>query len=156
MDELPQQNGKLPGNTPHRPHSSSQPAEHIKVVVVEDDAACREMIKTLLELEQAEVILAADGREGLDAIFCHRPHVALIDIGLPALDGFQVARRVREALACDEVWLVAMTGYGQSEDRLAVTAAGFDEHLVKPLPIDEIYRVLRNAERAHGIGGAPA
>jgi CheY-like chemotaxis protein len=154
MDEPTRQDGKSSEKMAHRSHAPSEPTGRIKVVVVEDDAASRELIKLLLELERAEVIVAADGRAGLDAILCHRPHVALVDIGLPEIDGFEVARRVREALARHEVWLVAVTGYGERDDHQAVAEAGFDEHLVKPVPIDEIYRILHDARRARGVGAA--
>ena len=77
----------------------------------------------------------------MDLILQHRPEAALVDIGLPGVDGYELARRVRNALG-DRIRLIALTGYGRDEDRRAVLSAGFDEHLVKPLAPDDLLRVL--------------
>ena len=91
------------------------------------------MLRFLLERAGHEVHEAEDGRAGLEAILKLRPDVALLDVGLPGLDGYEVARRVR----CDEagrsVCLVALTGYGRPEDQRRSQEAGFDAHLVKPV-----------------------
>jgi PAS domain S-box-containing protein len=120
-----------------------------KLVIVEDNADSREMLKMLLELDGYDVQTASDGLRGVAAILAHRPCVALVDIGLPELDGHQVARRVREEGA-DDVYLIALTGYGQHADRQAALEAGFDDHLVKPVDPDDLTRSLsrhaRNAE----------
>jgi len=79
---------------------------------------------------------------GLQAIADQRPDVALIDLGLPEIDGCEVARRVRADKACRSIRLVALTGYGRDEDRRAVLQAGFDAHLVKPVQPDDLSRVL--------------
>jgi len=81
----------------------------------------------------------------LDAIVKLRPEIAIVDIGLPGLDGYQVARRVRDLQGRDDVFLIALTGYGQPEDRRAVQEAGFDEHLIKPLKPGEMPRALAEA-----------
>jgi two-component system CheB/CheR fusion protein len=113
-----------------------------RVLVVEDNADSRNMLQTLLKLDGFQVEVAEDGQQGLDAILAQRPDVALIDIGLPELDGYEVARRVRKQLSRSEVRLVALTGYGQAKDREAVFQAGFDEHLVKPVNPQDLARVL--------------
>jgi two-component system CheB/CheR fusion protein len=95
-----------------------------------------------LRLDGFSVQSAADGKEGLEAILKYRPNYAIIDIGLPELDGYRVARRVRESLSKDEVVLIALTGYGRPDDRRAVLEAGFDEHLVKPLKPQELVQAL--------------
>ena len=100
------------------------------------------MLQTILKLDGFQVEVAKDGQQGLEAILAHRPNVALIDIGLPGLDGYEVARRVREQLSRSDVHLVALTGYGQAKDREAAFQAGFDEHLVKPVNPDDLARVM--------------
>jgi two-component system CheB/CheR fusion protein len=111
-------------------------------LVVEDNADSRNMLQTLLKLDGFQVEVAEDGQQGLDAILAQLPDVALIDIGLPELDGYEVARRVRKQLGKSVVRLVALTGYGQAKDREAVIHAGFDEHLVKPIDPQDLVRVL--------------
>ncbi len=113
-----------------------------KVVLVEDNADAREMLKALLELDGYDVLATDDGRHGLEAILSARPDVAIVDIGLPELDGLEVARQVRASAAGQDVYLVALTGYGQQKDRRAVLKAGFDQHLVKPVDAKELARVL--------------
>ncbi len=113
-----------------------------RVLVVEDNADSRNMLQTLLKLDGFQVEVAEDGQQGLDAILAQLPDVALIDIGLPELDGYEVARRVRKQLGKSVVRLVALTGYGQAKDREAVFQAGFDEHLVKPVNPHDLARVL--------------
>ncbi len=112
------------------------------VLIVEDNADSRRMLKAMLKLDGYMVHTAADGNEGLDAILKLRPQFAIIDIGLPGIDGYEVAKRTREVLSRDDVLLIALTGYGRPEDRRAVLEAGFDEHLVKPLKPHELSRVL--------------
>jgi CheY-like chemotaxis protein len=151
MDEPLPPPSKLPAILSSEP-SPPPPQGRVKFLVVEDNAGSREMVKMLLELEGAEVIVAVDGREGLEAILRERPQVALVDIGLPELDGIQLARCVREALSREQVRLVAMTGYGRSEDRRAVAEAGFDDHLIKPVPVEDLYRILHEAQQHRGPG----
>lgn len=112
------------------------------VVLVEDQDDNREMLAELLQLQGCKVHTAADGRAGLEAIREHAPDVAIIDIGLPELDGYSVARSVREHHD-HQPRLVALTGYGRQNDRRRVMEAGFDEHLVKPLKHDDIVRLLQ-------------
>jgi CheY-like chemotaxis protein len=81
-------------------------------------------------------------RIGLAAIFAQRPDVAVIDIGLPKIDGYEVVRRVQKQFSKSEIFLVALTGYGHEKDREAVFQAGFDEHFVKPVEIERLERAL--------------
>src|SRR5262249_20700619 len=110
---------------------------------IEDNADSRRMLKTMLELDGCEVHVAEDGAKGLAALFQLRPQFAIVDIGLPGLDGYQVARKVRQILGPDEVVLIALTGHGRPADREAVKEAGFDEHLIKPLKPEELARALQ-------------
>jgi two-component system CheB/CheR fusion protein len=113
-----------------------------RVLVVEDNADVRSMLLTLLALEGHDVQAAADGSQGLATLTRERFDVALIDIGLPGLDGYEVARRARAACGERCPRLVALTGYGRPSDRAAVKAAGFDEHLVKPCDPEDLLRML--------------
>jgi CheY-like chemotaxis protein len=101
-------------------------------VVVEDNADAREMLRVALELGGHEVHEASDGPSGLATILRVQPDVALVDVGLPELDGYEVARQVRTAAGAT-IHLVALTGYGQPDDRRRALDAGFDAHLVKPV-----------------------
>ena len=111
------------------------------VVIVEDNPDSRETLQRLLELSGYRVITAASGREGLLVIKNERPEIAIIDIGLPGMSGYEVARELRSDGAARS-YLVALTGYGQPSDRTAALAAGFDEHLVKPLQPEQLARML--------------
>ncbi|MBX3426155.1 MAG: response regulator [Pirellulales bacterium] len=115
----------------------------MRVVVVEDNADSREMLAALLTMDGYDVATAADGRQGVRTVLERAPDVALVDLGLPGIDGLEVARRIRAAELPRPVRLVALTGYGRAVDREAVFAAGFDEHLVKPVDPDELVRILR-------------
>jgi CheY-like chemotaxis protein len=105
---------------------------HLRIVIVEDNGDTRQMLRFALELAGHEVHEAIDGPSGLDTILRVRPDVALIDIGLPEFDGYEVTRKVRGALG-GTLLLVALTGYGQPDDRRQALEAGFDAHLVKPV-----------------------
>lgn len=118
---------------------------NLRVLIVEDNADSRELLQSLLTLDGYLVSTMPDGIAGYEAIEKERPDVALIDVGLPGIDGYEVARRVRRQLADRNIKLVALTGYGRAEDRAAVAAAGFDEHLVKPVDPADLARVLCKA-----------
>jgi signal transduction histidine kinase len=103
-----------------------------RVLIVEDQEDARAMMRVALEMAGHEVFEAADGPSGLEAIGALGPDVGLIDIGLPGFDGWELARQIRAKLG-DSVVLIAITGYGQPEDKDRAQAAGFDLHLVKPI-----------------------
>lgn len=127
---------------PKPPVPSDRPSG-VRVLIVEDNADSRTMLKSLLELDGYVVTAAKDGPEGLEAIRRERPDVALIDIGLPGLDGYQLARKIRAQREFDGVRLIALTGYGRPEDRQRVLEAGFDNHLVKPLRVEALHPFLK-------------
>jgi CheY-like chemotaxis protein len=112
------------------------------VLVVEDSEDNRAMLQDLLEMDGFEVDVAATGPEAVTQALSLRPQIAIVDIGLPLMDGFEVARRVRAVLG-GSISLVALTGYGQAEDRQRTAAAGFDAHLTKPVDLAELEAVLR-------------
>lgn len=111
-------------------------------MVVEDNDDSREMLTLWLQSRGHGVVACADGEAGLRAILEHRPDVAIVDIGLPGLDGYAVARAVRERCEGKPPRLVAVTGYGRAEDRQRVMEAGFDAHLVKPVEVEVLERLL--------------
>ena len=113
-----------------------------KIVVVEDLDDAATMLRSLLEMQGYQVIVVADGIEGLKVITAERPDLSLIDIGLPGMDGYELVRRLRADSELGDSYLVALTGYGQTTDRDKVRDAGFDAHLVKPLNMDELHAVL--------------
>jgi CheY-like chemotaxis protein len=118
----------------------------LRVLVVEDNGDGREMLRLLLELLGHEVIVAADGMEGVDKALAWHPHVAVVDIGLPRLNGYEVASRLRRELGCG-IFLITQTGYGRPEDRQRAIAAGFDVHLTKPVDPAELISWLEAARR---------
>ncbi len=126
---------RLPARPEPQAMVSSQPpaarAPSRSIVLVDDNVDLVELLAELLRDEGHRVEVACDGPEGLARILEVRPDVAIVDIGLPGLDGFTLARRVRAQLG-DGIRLVAITGYGQPEDREGTREAGYDEHLVKP------------------------
>jgi len=117
-----------------------------RVLIVEDNRDAARMLATLLKLEGFEVLTAADGRAGLELARQERPDVALIDIGLPEIDGYEVARRIRNDDELRNVRLVALTGYAQQSDRRRALQAGFDDHLAKPFKPEKLVSVLRRGE----------
>ena len=120
----------------------------LRLVLVEDQKANRELLCKLLQADGFQVDVAADGRRGLDLILEQRPDIAIVDIGLPELDGYEVARLVRQKLGSNTIRLVALTGYGQSDDRKRVLESGFDEHVVKPINVEELGAILRTKPAA--------
>jgi CheY-like chemotaxis protein len=113
-----------------------------RILLVEDSRDVAEGMALLLELEGHEVVIAADGEEGLAAADRMEPDVVLLDIGLPRLDGWEVARRLRQRWPKGDLLLVAITGYGQERDRARSEQVGIDRHLVKPVSLEEVRRVL--------------
>ena len=103
-----------------------------RVLVVDDNRDAAQSVASFLELGGHEVRTAADGAEAMVASELFAPQVVVLDIGLPILDGYEVAQRLRQSPICSNALLVALTGYGQREDRLNAEAAGFDHHFVKP------------------------
>src|SRR5262249_34301312 len=99
----------------------------------EDNRDAAEMLRLLLEFSGHEVQVAHSGPEGVRAAQQGQPDVVLCDIGLPGMDGYQVARALRHDPATAGIRLIAITGYGRDEDRCQALAAGFHEHLVKPV-----------------------
>jgi CheY-like chemotaxis protein len=121
------------------------PSRPLRVLVVEDKADTRRSLCTLLCLWGHETATAADGDAALEAATRLCPDVILLDIGLPRLDGWEVARRIRQVPGMGDVRLVALTGYGAPADRARSQEVGVDQHLVKPVDLNELQAALVGA-----------
>lgn len=116
-----------------QPNWTSLTPRHI--LIVEDHKDGREMLRLVLELWGHQVEVAVDGREGVEKALTAPPEIALVDIGLPQLDGYQVAQRLRNELG-SRIFLIACTAYGSPDDRRRAMEAGFDLHMRKPVDLD--------------------
>lgn len=113
-----------------------------RILVIEDNRDGREMLGILLRMSGYEVLEAASGTEGIRLMQQYSPAIALIDIGLPDIDGYEIARRLRQMVG-RAIRLVAVTGYGLAEDRARSQQAGFDAHIVKPIDLSKIAEAVR-------------
>ena len=118
-----------------------------RVLVVDDNVDAAESLAMLLTLSGHDARLAHDGPSALKAALEFRPDLALLDIGLPGLSGFEVAEQIRREPTLALIVLVALTGYGLESDRQRSRAAGFDHHLVKPADFDEVQKILGSVSR---------
>jgi CheY-like chemotaxis protein len=116
-------------------------------LIVEDNDDSRVILEKLLRLDGHQVSVASDGVAGYEAVRREQPDVVLLDIGLPGMDGYQVAQRIRAEMPDHPVRLVAITGYGRAEDHAAVMRAGFDDHLIKPVGPKDLARALRRTRK---------
>ncbi|HJZ59459.1 MAG TPA: response regulator [Gemmataceae bacterium] len=121
----------------------------VSVLLVDDNVDGAESLATLLRLAGHDVRLAHTGPDAVEMAAASRPDAVLLDIGLPGLDGYEVARRLRAGSATRNAVLVAVTGYGRDEDRQLSRAAGFDHHLVKPVDLATLQRILAPAADAN-------
>lgn len=127
------------------PAATAAAAVDRRILVVDDNADAARMLAALLRARGHHVETAGSGAAALETASVFRPDVVLLDIGLPGMDGYEVARRLREQPEARTAFLVALTGYGRPEDRRRSTEAGFDAHLVKPVDLASLQRLL--AER---------
>ncbi|MGH9347451.1 MAG: ATP-binding protein [Vicinamibacterales bacterium] len=130
------------------PEAAPAGGARLDVLLVEDNADTRELMRGLLESWGHHVTVAADGASGLATALDSRPDVALIDVGLPGIDGYQVAQTLRASAPGKDMLLVALTGYGRPEDRARAIQSGFDKHLVKPVQPDELRGILADRSAA--------
>ena len=114
-----------------------------RVLVVDDNADAREALRLLLEDEGHDVRSAGDGPSALASAAGFLPEVVLLDIGLPGMDGYEVARALRSVPGCERALIVAVSGYGQAEDRERSRIAGFDQHLLKPVAPERLLEIVR-------------
>ena len=145
---LPRTEPALATQAPQTTHgdNSGKPS----VLLIEDNEDGREMMATMLAAHGFPVDQAADGLQGVAAATAKLPAAALVDIGLPGIDGYEVARRLRMDPATRGIRLIALTGYGLAEDQRRVLEAGFDQHLVKPVSMEQLLEALAPASiQAH-------
>lgn len=116
-----------------------------RVLVVDDNKDAGNSMGMLLKYLGSDVQVVHDGARALATMESYRPDVVLLDIGMPGMDGFEVARQVRQRPEFNNVMLIALTGWGQAEDRNRTQAAGFDYHLVKPADITALQSLLISA-----------
>ena len=127
-----------------------------RILVVDDLAASAETLMTLLEMEGFEVKVANEGMAALKIAEQFRPDVVLLDIGLPGMNGFEVAHRLRTQPASRDALLIALTGYGEAESRSRSAQAGFDFHMVKPADVDLLLSMLANPQKARSANAKAA
>ena len=128
------------------------------VLLIEDNADSREMMAMLLGMLGYQVLEAANGVDGLQLARSRQPAIAVVDIGLPDMDGYEIARQLRAEAGLQNMTLIALTGYGQDADRKRAMAAGFDSHLVKPLDMDVLVNTIvshKAKQHAHLHGTQP-
>jgi CheY-like chemotaxis protein len=136
------------GSSPESLIQTKKGANHQKssrrILIIEDNADGRESLRVLLKLLGHEVVAAADGSQGVIKALTDPPEIALIDIGLPGIDGYEVARRLRRGLG-NRIFLIAQTAYADAEHRRRAYDAGFDVHMAKPLDLEKLLFWLRVA-----------
>jgi DNA-binding response OmpR family regulator len=113
-----------------------------RVLIVDDNRDAADSLAMLLALDGHDVQVAYAGKDALEAVRDFRPSVVVLDLGLPDLNGFEVARRLRREVDRDRLRLIALTGWGQADDRRRTLEAGFDHHLTKPVDPDQLHRLL--------------
>jgi CheY-like chemotaxis protein len=118
-------------------------AQSLRILVVDDNVDSAFTMATLLSLQGHDVRTAHDGMQALQEVNRFHPDVAILDIGMPKLNGYAVAKRIRERMNEAQPLLIAVTGWGQEEDRQRSSAAGFDHHLVKPVDPAVLTSLLR-------------
>lgn len=129
--------------SPTKPPPMTKPAvPALRVLVVDDNAAAAYMLSRIVEALGYETKIASDGEQAITAAEDFRPQVAFMDIGMPRMNGYEAAERIRQTSWGKDLVLVALTGWGQEEDRRRTQAAGFNHHLVKPADLDQVQQLL--------------
>jgi len=118
-----------------------------RILIVDDNQDAADSLGALLGIMGNEVHIAYDGAQALEMAAHLEPHVVLMDIGLPKMDGYEAARQMRNLPGMRAALIVALTGWGQGEDRRRSREAGFDHHLVKPVALDDLQTVLTQPGR---------
>jgi CheY-like chemotaxis protein len=120
----------------------------LRVLVVDDNRDAADTLAMLLELNGHEVSVAHCGTDALAAATKLSPHAVILDIGMPDMSGYDVAGRIRAEFGGAQMMLIAVTGWGQAEDKARAGAAGFDHHLTKPVDPDQVEKLLQECVRA--------
>jgi CheY-like chemotaxis protein len=139
---MPLATGAAPARAQEAP-AAKRPAVARRVMVVDDNVDAASMLDMLLRSLGHETRVAHDGPEALRMAQEFRPEVVLLDIGMPGINGYELARSIRKAKGFEKLKLIALTGYGRPEDKALARAAGFDHHCVKPANIEELLPLLK-------------
>jgi two-component system CheB/CheR fusion protein len=136
------------GFKPGKTKAAEKPAEDVtvkpkRILVIDDNVDAAQMLGVLLRQDNHDVHIVHDGREGVTEAGKFKPEIVLLDIGLPRMDGYEVAKRIRKKLP--NLYLIAISGWGQERDQKLSAEAGFDKHLVKPVEFEELNRILAEA-----------
>jgi CheY-like chemotaxis protein len=127
---------------------AAPPAVQMRILVVDDNVDAGESLAMILRFLGADVRVAHDGYQALAMLAAFPASVVLLDIGMPGIDGYETARRIRAQFQERPISLVALSGWGQEEDRRRATEAGFDHHLIKPAEIPALQSLLRSLQPA--------
>lgn len=118
-----------------------------RILIADDNHDAADSLSMLFKLSGHEVFIAHTGAQAVASADEFRPDVGLIDIGMPELDGYEVARRIRHESWGREMMLIAVTGWGEADDKRRAIAAGFDRHMTKPIDPEELERLMQQQER---------
>jgi len=119
-----------------------------RILIVEDNEDASASLEMLLRIEGQEVHRAKDGKTALQVALEIAPEMVLLDIGLPDMDGYEIIRRLRASTGALRPVVVALTGYGQAEDRRRTKEAGFDHHLTKPVALQEVMQIIASLNKS--------
>lgn len=131
----------------------SKPRRRMRILVVDDNVDLAQAMRTLLTQAGHEVQIAHDGPQGIAVALSQRPEIVLLDIGLPGLDGYQVATRLRQEAPCKDAVIIAMTCYGREEDRRRASEANINHYLVKPVELARLLTLISRSSPALSGGG---
>jgi len=148
---LPQVPIGIAGRETRAPSAAHRPQDAKRILVADDNVDAADGLKLLLELSGDHVRVAYDGGTALSIAREFRPHIALLDVGMPRMDGYEIARRLKAAEETRDTILIAVTGWGQAEDRRRSKEAGFDYHLVKPVEPSALERLLETIKAKDAV-----
>jgi CheY-like chemotaxis protein len=155
---LPAAPEEVAAAVPAPPLAAAPPPRGRRIMIVDDNEDAADLLSTLLEQHGNTTRVAHDARDALRIAEEFTPDLAVLDIGLPEIDGYELARRLRDRFGYRAISLIALTGYGQASDRERATSAGFDAHLVKPVALDTLQALIATLapEPPPGQGAEPA
>jgi CheY-like chemotaxis protein len=136
------------GESPHDEREEPSPSGY-RLLVVDDNEDAATSLAMLLRLKGHDVMVAHDGPSALEIASDYRPNLVFLDLGMPQMDGFEVARRLKRMSELENTLVVAVTGWGQEEDRRRTAEAGFHRHLVKPPEPKALENVLAELKQRH-------
>jgi CheY-like chemotaxis protein len=136
-------------NSPDAGHERALP----RVLVADDDREAADVLAEVMRTLGCDAQVAYDGDEAVTLARRYRPHLAILDLGMPRMNGYEAARRIRAEPRASGVRIVALSGWGRAEDRRQAVEAGFDQHLVKPARIEDLQQLARSAEQIAAQGG---